>query len=101
MVENELAGTLLEEGVTVGTSSKMFPPNFTDDQINDKRALLDKVREEEYGAILTVSLIHQESETRYVPGTYGFAPIGPFGWYGNFWGYYSRMYPMIYEPGLH
>ena len=100
-VEEDLAASLRQQGIAVTTSRKLFPPNFTQDHLQDKRAVLERVREENHEAILTISLIDQESESRYVPGSYGYAPMNQYGWYGSFWGYYSRMYPMVYEPGYY
>src|SRR5690606_23752299 len=51
--------------------------------------------------ILTVALIDKETETRYVPGNAGYAPMPRFGYYGTFWGYYNTWYPTLYSPGYY
>lgn len=100
-VENDFAAKLSVRGVQVGVSHDVFAPNFTDDHIEDKNAMLGKLREDDYEGILTVSLIDKRSETRYVPGSYSYRPVSHYVWYGRFWRYYTTMYPMIYEPGYY
>lgn len=99
-VENDLAAALSAKGVTVEKSSDIFPPNFTDNH-DDKEEMLKKFQDTGADAILTISLIDRETETRYVPGTYGYEPVTRFNYYGAFWGYYSFWYPRIYSPGYY
>lgn len=99
-VEDELAEALMKQGVRVTKSSSLFAPNFTEAH-DDKEEMLSKFREAGGDAILTVSLIDKEMETRYVPGAYGYEPVDRFGYYGAFWGYYSFWYPRIYSPGYY
>lgn len=99
-IESKLAEELRDEGVTVSLSSEVFPPNFTESN-NDRQAMLDKIRDNGADAILTITLIDTETETRYVPGTYGYEPMSRFGYYGRFWGYYSHWYPIVYSPGYY
>lgn len=100
-VENDLAAALSAIGVEVGESSEAFAPNFTDDQMQDKEELLKGIRQDQYDGILTVSLIDKESESHYVQGSHGYVPVTRYIWYGNFWGYYTTMYPSIYQPGYY
>jgi hypothetical protein len=99
-VENDLSLELQSEGVKTSKSIEAFPPNFKEDQ-NNKEAMLDKVRNNGTDAILTITLIDKETETRYVPGNYGYDPIPRFGFYGMFWPYYTYWYPRVYTPGYY
>ena len=99
-VENDLQAALTAEGISVSKSMDILPPNFTDDH-DDKEDMLTKFRGTGADAILTVSLIDKETETRYVPGSYGYEPMARYNYYGAFWGYYSFWYPRIYSPGYY
>lgn len=63
--------------------------------------MLDEIGKIGADAILTVSLIDKETDTRYVPGSYDYAPYPRYNFYGRFWGYYSYWYPVIYTPGYY
>ena len=101
VVEEQLAEKLRDKGIEVAKSSDVFSPNFTDDDTQDKDELLGKIREDNYDAILTISLLDKDSETRYVQGSYGYSPVTKYRWYGDFWGYYTYWYPYVYEPGYY
>lgn len=101
MIEDALAEELSAKGINVSKSIDLFPPNFTEDMMNDKDALLQAIRENGHDAILSVVLIDEETETRYVPGNAAYAPMSRFNYYGNFWGYYSNWYPQIYNSGYY
>jgi len=66
-----------------------------------KEALLSKIQQTGVDAILTVSVIHKESEARYVPGTTKYYPYPTFGWYGSFYRYYNYWYPSFNDPGYY
>jgi hypothetical protein len=51
-------------------------------------------------AILTLSTVKQETQTRYVPGSSPYSPLG-YPYYNDFWGYYSYWYPRFYAPGYY
>ncbi|WP_160717237.1 DUF4136 domain-containing protein [Chitinophaga solisilvae] len=100
-VENQLAAALGKYGVTAGKSLDVFPPSFDPKNDNDREAMAKKVEAAGYKAILTVSLVNKEAESRYVPGTVSYAPYPVYGWYGNFWRYYGYMYSSVYSPGYY
>ena len=62
---------------------------------------MDKVKLNETNAILTVSILDKETESRYVPGSYSYDPYAGPAYYRTFWGYYSHMYPYVYRPGYY
>lgn len=102
--EDQMARQLSQQGIEVTKSLDIFTPDFTDiDNENDKGKILNKVRESGGDAILTIALVDEKDETRYVPGTNNvmYNPVGRFNYYGNFWGYYSHHYPMTANPGYY
>ncbi len=100
-VENDLATALQGNGLKAIRSIDVMPPSFTDGGEPEREALMDHINETDADAILTVALIDEETESRYVPGNYGYEPIPRFGYYGSFWGYYTRWYPTLYSPGYY
>ena len=100
-VEGELVVALQNEEVGVTNSGKLFAPNFTKDIAEDKEKLLAKIRENGNDAILTIALLDQKTETRYVPGSATYAPTVSFGFYGGFYNYYNYRYPAVYDPGYY
>jgi hypothetical protein len=100
ILEQSLAQNLRDNGLVVSKSIDILPPKFIDDR-DQKMQLLDSVRGRGIDALLTVSIIDKKTETRYVPGTYDYAPYPTFGYYGTFWGYYDHWYPRFQEPGYY
>ncbi|MBC9933274.1 hypothetical protein [Chitinophaga qingshengii] len=99
-VENKLAAQLQQHGVVAGKSTDLFPPNFDPKKEESVKSASGKIEAAGYKAVLTVSLVNKESETRYVPGTM-YAPYPAYGWYGRFWGYYGYMWNSVYSPGYY
>jgi hypothetical protein len=100
-VETDLANALQKDGIKSVRSLDILPPSFTASKEPDKEALLKKIKGSNVDAILTVALIDQTTESHYVPGSYGYAPMTRFGYYGRFWGYYTNWYPTLYSPGYY
>jgi hypothetical protein len=100
-VENDLATALEKNGYKTVKSIDIMPPTFTDGKAPDKEALLAKIKGTGVNAILTVALIDEETENRYVPGNAGYVPVPRFGYYGSFWRYYNTWYPTLFSPGYY
>ncbi len=100
-VEDDIATSLQENGIKAIRSIDVMPPSFTDGKEPDREEIMNKINDTDADAILTVALIDQETETRYVPGTYGYEPVPRFWYYGRFWGYYNNWYPTLYSPGYY
>lgn len=101
MVEDRMVESLQKRGIVAGRGQDLFPPKFNPESDPDKTAATDKIKAAGYTAVLTVSLVNKESQSRYVPGTMSYAPYPAFGWYGRFWGYYGYMYGSVYSPGYY
>lgn len=100
-IEDDIAAALNEKGYKTIKSIDVLPPTLTGSETPDREELLSKISNTGADAILTVALIDEKTETRYVPGNYSYAPVPRFGYYGTFWGYYNTWYPTLYDPGYY
>ncbi|MDQ2656648.1 MAG: hypothetical protein M3Y60_04440 [Bacteroidota bacterium] len=100
-VENDLAAAMEKKGYKTIKSIDVMPPTFTGSRTPDREEMLSKIQETGADAILTVALIDEETESRYTPGNYSYAPMPRFGYYGTFWGYYNNWYPTLHDPGYY
>ncbi len=99
-VENNIAGQLSNRGVQALKGMEVFPPEFSDGE-PQKEEMLREIRNREAEAILTIALIDEKTESRYVPGSYDYSPFPMFSYYGRFWGYYSYLRPLTYAQGYY
>lgn len=99
-LENALAEQAVQRGITAIKSTERFSPDFYQ-KLPEERALLEQIRNTGANAIMTVSLINKESETRYVPGTRSYSPFPYYRWYGGFYSYFNYWRPTLYEPGYY
>ncbi|WP_276498861.1 hypothetical protein [Pontibacter litorisediminis] len=99
--ETDMQAQLQKHGVESVRSIDMFPPTVAQKGGPDVNEILSKAQEQGYEGILTIALLDEETETRYVPGSYGYTPMTRFGWYGRFRGYYTYWYPTLYDPGYY
>ena len=99
-LENALAEQATARGINAIKSTDQFRPDFYQ-QMPTERELLAQIRRTGANAILTVSLIDTQSETRYVRGTQTYAPFTSYRWYGGFYSYMNYWRPMFYEPGYY
>lgn len=99
-IENDIDTQLDDRGITAVSSFDIIPPGFKATEEN-KDATISAIKAGGSDAILTVALLDQTSETRYVPGTTMYSPLGYGGYYGRFYGYYSYYNPVMYDPGYY
>ncbi|WP_057935749.1 hypothetical protein [Algoriphagus resistens] len=99
-IENDIDAILEEDGITASSSFEIIPPGFKATPEN-KEKTVSAIQAAGHDAILTVALLDQTSETRYVPGTTMYSPLGYGGYYGGFYGYYSYYNPVMYDPGYY
>jgi hypothetical protein len=100
-VEKDMQNQLLQRGIKATKSIDIFPPTGSTKEGPDVNLLLEKMRGADYDAVLTVALVDEETETRYVPSNIGYRPVTYFSWYGNFRRYYTYWQPILYEPGYY
>lgn len=84
-VEGDLGNLFTSHGFTVTKSLDAFPPNLESKSNRNKEALLQKLHDYNTDLIVTNSVIDKETRERYVGG----GPYAPWGWAGNFWGYWG------------
>jgi hypothetical protein len=97
-LENAMA-TALGKNISVLKSIDEFPPDING-QDSSKATIMNMLKNKNVDGILTISIVSSETETRYVPGTIPYEPLGHL--YNNdFWGYYSYWYPYFYTPGYY
>ncbi|RNI30407.1 hypothetical protein EFA69_11695 [Rufibacter immobilis] len=100
-IEAQLQTQLQQQGIQAARSIDLFPPALMRDGKTTADAILDKIKGNGHDAILTVALVNTETETRYVPGSTMYTPVTRFAWYGTFRGYYTYLYPTMYNPGYY
>lgn len=98
--EEELTSTLVEDGINAASSLTLIEVGSAKDEAGMKKAL-ETVRSAGFDGILTVALLDQTSETRYVQGTTSYAPMGYGGYYGRYSGYYGYYGAMTTNPGYY
>jgi hypothetical protein len=98
--EEELTSTLLEDGINAASSLTLIQVGSAKDEAGMAKAL-ETIRTAGFDGILTVALLDQTSETRYVQGTTTYAPMGYGGYYGRYSGYYGYYGAMTYNPGYY
>jgi hypothetical protein len=100
-VENDIASALAKQGITTYKSMDEFPPGVKKDSLT-KEDILGRMHNKKADAILTISLIRKETESRYLQdGGQPYAPFPLYPYYSDFGGYYSHWYPYAYSPGYY
>ena len=99
-VEGDMAAALEKENISTYKSMDEFSPGIKKDSLN-KEEILSKVKNKKTDAILTISLIRKETDSRYVPGEYLYEPIPRFAYYSDFTGYYSYWSPNMRNQGYY
>ena len=91
--EDELTTAITRPGVQATQSYVFLPrPNATPIDMKDLKEL---IQEQKFDAIVVARLTKAEKKTTYVPGE----AYNPYPLYGDFYGYYSTMAPLVYSPG--
>lgn len=98
--ENQIQTVLNQAGIKASNSLILIPPG-TRLSDSEKEKLAKQLKDQGHEAVLTVALLDQTQESRYVPGTTSYAPMMYGGFYRSYWGYYSRFSPVMYEPGYY
>lgn len=99
-LEDALAAKAAERSIKAVKGSDIFTPDFFH-ELPNRNELIAQIRQTGVDAILTVSLIDTESETRYVRGSTRYAPMPVYSWYGGFYSYINYWHPIMYDPGYY
>ena len=103
-LENDLATAAAARGLKAYKSGDAFGPISSKENLPVKDAFLKKVNDLGCQTILTVALVDQHSETKYIPGSsamytpYSYGGYGGYGMYGGFGGYYAYSSTIMYIP---
>jgi hypothetical protein len=97
-IEDDLDQIFEKKGIHASSSLNVTIPKLNDEERKD--FLVEQIKKSGYDAILTIAIIDQTNETRYVPGTTYYNPM-LYGGYVRFGGYYSMYTPMMYSPGYY
>lgn len=98
--EEQLTAKLLADRINAASSLTIIPVGSAKDEAGMAKAL-ETIRSAGFDGILTVALLDQTSETRYVQGTTTYAPMMYGGYYGRYTGYYGYYGAMTYNPGYY
>jgi len=91
--EDELVAAIARPGVQATQSYVFLPrPNATPIDMKDLKEL---IQEQKFDAIVVARLTKAQTKTTYVPGEV----YNPYPLYGNFYGYYNAVSPLVYSPG--
>lgn len=99
-IENDIDELLNQQGIAAVSSFVIIPPGFIPNA-NNKDKVINAIKAGGHDAILTMALLDQTTETRYIPGTIMYSPMGYGRGYGSFYGYYSFYSPYMYTPGYY
>ncbi|AEV99588.1 hypothetical protein A4D02_27495 [Niastella koreensis] len=96
-MEDHLVGDLTTQGYHATSSLKEYGPRAFR-QLNEE-AVVNKLQNSGFDAVITIVLLSKEKERYYVPGQPYYSPY--VGYYRNFYGYYTTIYSRIYTPGYY
>jgi hypothetical protein len=99
-LEEEIAESISDDDDNAVTSLNILPAGIVEEN-TQKEEILNNVHDKGIDAILTVTLIDQDMETRYVPGNVPYAPYPAYTYYGTYWTYYDYWYPRFQSPGYY
>jgi hypothetical protein len=97
-MEDHLTGDLKNQGYNAVAAFKEYGPKAFRNL--SEEAVLDKIQNSGFDAVITIVLLDKTKERYYVPGhAYYYSPYS--GYYRRFWGYYNTMYNRVYAPGYY
>jgi hypothetical protein len=100
VLESDIAGYLNQYEINAIKSIELFPPEISNSD-SDRVSLMNNIKGRNIDAILTVSVLRRESETRYAYSRVPYDPYYRYEYYQNFWGYYNYAYPFSYNPAYY
>ena len=97
-LEENVARTL-GKNVNVSKSIDEFPPGLNNKD-SSKATIMRKVKNKNVDALLTISILSRETESRYMRSSSPYSPAG-YVYYNDLWGYYDHWYPSVYNDGYY
>lgn len=96
-MEDHLVGDLQNQGYNATSSLKEYGASAFREM--NEEAVLNKLQNSGFDAVVTIVLLDKEKERYYVPGHINYSPYARY--YHRFWGYYTTIYDRIYTPGYY
>lgn len=96
-MEQHMIGDLKELGYDAVSAYDVYGPKAFDNL--DENAALEKLKNSNVDAVITIVLLNKEKETFYKPGVIIRTPYANR--YNRFWGYYTTINDRIYSPGYY
>ncbi|HMG14011.1 MAG TPA: hypothetical protein VK590_01120 [Saprospiraceae bacterium] len=95
-VENDMTEMLAKQQIKASKSIELFPIKMSNSE-SDRESLMRKIQNKKIDALLTISLLKKETESHYLDNSALYDPVSHYGYYNNFWEYYSFWYPITYN----
>jgi hypothetical protein len=99
-IEDDIDELLIQKGVQAISNLELVKPGLMLTNEN-KGQVVQEIKKSGRDGIMTIAIIDQTNETRYVPGTTSYSPMYYGGGYGRFGGYYGMYGPSTYSPGYY
>jgi hypothetical protein len=99
-IEDDIDELLIQKGVQAISNLETVKPGLMLTNEN-KDQVVQEIKKSGRDGIMTIAIIDQTNETRYVPGTTSYSPMYYGGGYGRFGGYYGMYGPSTYSPGYY
>lgn len=91
-LENDLAAAAKKRGLVAVKSMDIIPPSLSNPAAPTKEEIVSKVKSTGCDAVFIASMLKQEEEVRYVPGSTSYTIMPTYTWSGNYYGYYNHYY---------
>lgn len=98
-IEEDVDAVLVSKGVQAISDLESIKPGLKLTQ-ETKDQVVEEIKKSGRDGIMTIAIIDQTNETRYVPGT-SYSPMYYGAGYGRFGGYYGMYGPSTYSPGYY
>jgi len=99
-IEDDIDELLIQKGVQAISNLELVKPGLVFTEQN-RDQVVQEIKKSGRDGIMTIAIIDQTNETRYVPGTTSYSPMYYGGGYGRFGGYYGMYGPTSYSPGYY
>lgn len=100
-LETELAMAATSRGYQAVKSIDLIPHSLDNPKPPSKEEVVDKVKTSGCDAVFVASLLHKDETMRYTPESTSYSVMPYYSLVGNYYGYYSQVYPNVYKPGYY
>lgn len=100
LLEDEIAHDLRERNISSSVSHEVFPGPGKEFEENRER-VYNEIDAGGNDAILTVAVIWEGSNTRFVPSNNTYSPVVINPYYRDYWRYYGNSGSITYKPGYY